>query len=115
MAREQAFLSALLLHKDRLGIAGDISQQYDRLLDAYRGIEHAEVIIATPLDEEGKERLSDQLWEIMDRKVVIDAQVDPSIVGGFRAKIGDTLIDGSIRNRLEALRKSLTGIGGNEY
>jgi F-type H+-transporting ATPase subunit delta len=62
------------------------------------------------LGDEDRERISSRFGEITGHKVVIDAQVDPSIVGGIKAKIGDTLIDGSIRNRLEALRKSLTGI-----
>lgn len=104
-------LACLLIRRGRLGMVDDISREYDRLLDAYHGTEHAEVITAVPLDEEDKEMLSRQLGEIMGRKVVIDARVDPSIVGGFRAKIGDMLIDGSIRNKLEALRKSLVEVG----
>ena len=104
-------LACLLMSRGRLKLANNISQEYDRLLDAYHGIEHAEVATALPLDDEDKERLSRQLGEIMGRKVVIDVQVDPSIVGGFIAKIGDTLIDGSIRNKLEVLRKSLVGTG----
>jgi len=104
-------LVCLLISRGRLRLANNISQEYDRLLDAYHGIEHAEVATALPLDDEGKERLSRQLGEMMGRKIVIDAQVDPSVVAGFIAKIGDTLIDGSIRNKLEALRKSLVGTG----
>lgn len=104
-------LAYLLVHKGRLSIAGDISLQYDRLLDIHYGIEHVEVITALPLADEDSERISSQFGEITGHKVAIDAQVDPSIVGGIKAKIGDTLIDGSIRNRLEALRKSLEGIG----
>lgn len=68
---------------------------------------HAEVVIALPLDDEDKEWLSRQFEEMMGHKVIIDAKVDPSIVGGFRAKIGDMLIDGSVRSRLETLRQSL--------
>jgi len=104
-------LACLLTSRSRLRFAGDISQQYDRLLDAYRGIEHAEVVTALPLEDEDKARISRRLGEIMGRKIVIDAQVDPSIVGGFIAKVGDTLIDGSMRGKLEALRKSLAGVG----
>ena len=103
-------LAYLLVKKHRLSIAGDISLQYDRLLDAHYGVEHVEVITALPLGDEDRERISSRFGEITGHKVVIDVQVDPSIVGGIKAKIGDTLIDGSIRNRLEALRKSLTGI-----
>jgi F-type H+-transporting ATPase subunit delta len=104
-------LAYLLVHKHRLSIARDISMQYDTLLDTHYGIEHVEVITALPLGDEDRERISSQFGEITGHKVVIDAEVDPSIVGGIKAKIGDTLIDGSIRNRLEDLRKSLMGSG----
>jgi F-type H+-transporting ATPase subunit delta len=104
-------LACLLMSRGRLRIAGDISQQYNLLLDAHYGIEHAEVVTALPLDDEDKETISHKLGEMTGHKVVIDAQVDPSVIGGFRAKIGDTLIDGSIRNRLESLRKSLAAVG----
>jgi F-type H+-transporting ATPase subunit delta len=103
-------LAYLLVHKDKLGTAVDISQQYDRLLDIYYGIEHVEVITALSLDDEDKERISSRFGEIIGRKVIIDAQVDPSIVGGIKAKVGDTLIDGSIKSKLGALRKSLVEI-----
>ena len=104
-------LTYLLVHKHRLSIAGDISLQYDRLLDAHYGVERVEVITALPLGGGDKEKISSRLGEITGSKIAIDAQVDPSIIGGIKAKIGDTLIDGSIRNRLEALRKSLVGLG----
>ncbi|HXZ94335.1 MAG TPA: ATP synthase F1 subunit delta [Dehalococcoidia bacterium] len=103
-------LAYLLVHKDKLGIAGDVSQQYDRLLDTYHGIEHVEVITALPLDDEDRERISSRFGEIIGRKVILDAQVDPSVVGGIKARIGDTLIDGSVRGKLGALRKSLVEI-----
>jgi F-type H+-transporting ATPase subunit delta len=103
-------LAYLLVHKDRLGSAGDISQQYDRLLDSYRGIEHVEVITALPLDDEDREKISSRFGEIIGRKVIIDAQVDPFIVGGIKARIGDTLIDGSVKGKLGALRKSLVEV-----
>ncbi len=103
-------LACLLMSRGRLRIAGDVSRQYDLLLDAHHGIARAEVVTALPLDNADKERISRRLGEMIGRKVVIDAQVDPSVIGGFRAKIGDTLIDGSIRNRLESLRKRLVGV-----
>ena len=104
-------LAYLLVHKKRLGIAGDISQQYDRLLDAHHGIQHVEVITALPLDDEDRERISSRFGEIIGHKVVIDTQVDPSIVGGIKAKIGDTVIDGSVKSKLGALMKSLVEAG----
>jgi ATP synthase, F1 delta subunit len=105
-------LASLLMSRDKLRIASDVSWDYNRLLDAHNGIEHAEVVTALPLDDEDKDRLSGKLGEMVGRKVIIDAQVDPSTLGGIKAKIGDTLIDGSVRNRLATLRKRLIEVGG---
>jgi len=100
-------LALLLESNGRLKLAKDISQQFNELLDFHRGIEHAEVSAAMPLVDEDREAISRRLGEIVRHKVVIDAQVDPSIIGGFIARIGDTLIDGSIRQKLETLKKNL--------
>ena len=104
-------LACLLVSRSMLRSAESISQEYDRLLDIYHGIEHAEVVTAMPLDDAGREELSRQLGEMIGRKVIVEAQTDPSVIGGFRAKIGDTLIDATVRNRLESLRKSLVEAG----
>jgi len=100
-------LALLLVSKGILRRGGDIFQQYNNLLDAHRGVERAKVTAALPLGDEEREAFSLHLGEMVKRKVVIDAQVDPSIIGGFIARVGDTLIDGSIRQRLERLKKSL--------
>ena len=104
-------LACLLMSRGKLKIIGDISQHYGRLLDAHYGIEHAELITAVSLDDEVKKNLSTRFAEMVGHKVVIDARVDPSIVGGFKAKISDTLIDGSIHNMLESLKKNLVEAG----
>jgi len=101
----------LLMSRGKLKILGDIFRQYERLLDAHYGIAHAEVVAAVSLDNEIKKSLSTQFAKMVGHKVIIDARVDPSIVGGFRARIGDTLIDGSIHNMLESLKKSLVEAG----
>lgn len=104
-------LALLLASKGRLKLAGDISQQYDELLDAHRGIEHAEVTAALPLTDENRQAISRRLGEMVERQVVVDARVDPSILGGFIARIGDRLIDGSIRQRLDTLKRKLVEAG----
>jgi len=100
-------LAVLLVSKGSLFRSGDIFQQYNNLLDVHRGVERARVTTALPLAPKEREVVSHRLGEIVDRKVVIDGQVDPSIIGGFIARIGDTLIDGSIRQKLETLKKKL--------
>ena len=104
-------LALVLVSKGILRRGNDIFQQYNTLLDVHRGIERAKVTAALPLADEDQEAISRRLEKIVERKVVIDAQVDPSIIGGFIAKVGDMLIDGSVRQRLETLKKSLVEAG----
>lgn len=104
-------LTYLLMSRGKLRILSDIAQHYERLLDRHHGLVHAEVLTAVPLHGEDRERLSRRFAELVGNKVIIDSRVDPSILGGFKAKIGDVLIDGSIRNTLESLRKNLVGAG----
>ena len=104
-------VACILMSRGKLKIIGNVSRQYDQLLDAHHGIEHAEVATALPLDDGDKARLASRLGEMVGQKIIIDAQTDPSIIGGFRARIGDMLIDGSIHNTLESLKKSLIGAG----
>ena len=101
-------LALFLVDRGELRIVDHILQEYTRLLDTYNGIEHVEIVTALPLDDKDKERVSQRLEGITRTKVIVDFQVDPSIIGGIKAKIGDTLFDNSIRNRLEILRKGLS-------
>ena len=104
-------LALLLVSGGIFSLIRAISQQYNDLLDAHRGIERSKVIAALPLGDEEQKAISGTLGEIVNRKVVIDVHVDPSIIGGFIARIRDTLIDGSIRQRLEALKERLVQAG----
>jgi F-type H+-transporting ATPase subunit delta len=104
-------LALLLVSKGILRRGGDIYRQYNQLVDAHRGVERAEVTAALPLTEENQDAISRRLENIVQHKVVVDAHVDPSILGGFIARVGDTLIDGSLRQRLENLRRSLVEAG----
>ncbi len=104
-------LTLLLVHKGALRLIRDIYRQYLSLLDAHRGVERAKVIAAVPLSDEERNSIAIGLGKLMERKVVVDHRVDPSIIGGFVARVGDLLIDGSIRQRLESLKKSLVEAG----
>jgi len=103
-----ANLTSLLMTRGRLRTLGDIAKHYERLVDRHHGILRAEVLTAVPLNDEERERFSTLFSELVEHTVIIDSRVDPSILGGFKARIGDVLIDGSIRNALESLRKRLS-------
>ncbi len=104
-------LVLLLVTKGRLGMIGDIADEYRRRLDSYRGIEQAEVITAIPLDEADKLKLAEHLGTIVGKKVVVKSEVDPGLIGGVVARIGSKLLDGSTRGKLLALKKELVGVG----
>ena len=102
-------LVLLLVVKKRLGIVEELASEYKRLVDEHHGIAHADVTTAVPLDEADRVWLTGKLSSITERKITLATQVIPAIIGGLAIRIGDKLIDGSTRSRLEALRKVLTG------
>jgi len=102
-------LAYLLVARRRLGIAGDIVTEYRRLVDEHRGIAHAEVATAVPVDEELEDKLARRLGDLVGKEIVLISRVDPSLIGGLMARVGDKLIDGSIKTRLLSLRQSLVG------
>ncbi|NWF93208.1 MAG: ATP synthase F1 subunit delta [Syntrophaceae bacterium] len=104
-------LALLLVDQAALRLSSHIFQQYNDLLDTYRGVQRAHVITAVPLTDEDRKIISNRLGKLMERKVIIDDRVDSSIIGGFIARMGDMLIDGSVRQRLDALKRSMMGVG----
>ena len=67
----------------------------------------AEVRSAMPLDESVRERLAQALSSNLGKDVEVKVVVDPSVMGGLSARIGDTIIDGTVRHRLDQLRERL--------
>jgi F-type H+-transporting ATPase subunit delta len=102
----------LLVKQGRLSMAGGIANEYERLVDKYRGIERAEVVAAIPLDEDEKQELARSLEAIVKKKIVVKTKVDSRIVGGVLAHIDGKLLDGSTHGRLMALKRKLAKAGG---
>ena len=100
-------LCYLLILKGRLKNINQIADEYEGLLDEQQGIKHAVVTTAVPVDDAEKQKITGQLEKITGKKVTVKLQVNPSILGGMVARIEDTLIDGSVRNRLDILRRDL--------
>jgi F-type H+-transporting ATPase subunit delta len=100
-------LANLLVAKRALGVVDRIADEFNRMADAHEGLEHALVTTAIDLDDTDRERLSSHLSVLTGKRVTLETNVDPDIIGGFVARIGDKLLDGSTRARLEALKKRL--------
>ena len=102
-------LVCLLVSRRRLSLISGIRQEYMRLVDAYHGRERVQVMSAVPLDTDEQERVTRLLREMVGREVVLESRVDPETLGGLVIRVGDKLIDGSVRGRLEDLKESLAG------
>lgn len=101
-------LICLLIAKGRMDIAADIAHEYERLLNSHRGIEQALVTTATPLSARDETRLKQLLGEMVGKKIILKTAVDPGLISGMTAGIGDKLIDGSTRSKLGALKRELS-------
>lgn len=74
-----------------------------------RDAELATVTVAADLDDAQRERLRSALEDHLDRKLALKVIVDPSVIGGVRARVGDTVIDGSLSGRLSTVRARVAG------
>lgn len=102
-------LAGLLLRRGRTALGPEISQAYQEILDRARGISHATVTSAVRLNEDELAAVQRKLEELTGGTVIVQTEVDESILGGLIVRIGDRLIDGSTRSRLVALKQRLAG------
>jgi F-type H+-transporting ATPase subunit delta len=100
------FLS-FLLDQRRLVDWDAIAAEYGRLADAAAGVTHVRVKSATPLDEAQRERLQRALEQRSGGRVQLELDVEPALVGGVVAQVGDLVYDGSLHTQLRQLRASL--------
>lgn len=97
----------LTVDKRRQRLLGDIAREFEALRDEHAGRTHVQVTVARPLDEEMTGRLTEALSRLTGKTAVPHVRVDPAVLGGAVIQAGDTIYDGSLRRRLERLRRSL--------
>jgi F-type H+-transporting ATPase subunit delta len=97
------FLS-LLAEKGREDVLLSIIDAFFRMQDEMLGIINVHVRAATELSEQQKTQLEQRFETYSKKKVRIDVRLDKQLIGGFIAKVGDTMFDGSVKRQLEILR-----------
>jgi F-type H+-transporting ATPase subunit delta len=107
LAEAPANLLSLLADRNRLAELGAIVDTFGRMADEKLGRVRALVTSAVPLDAATAERLSARLAQAAKGEVILQHAVDPSLIGGVVAQVGDLVYDGSIRTQLEDLRRTL--------
>jgi F-type H+-transporting ATPase subunit delta len=100
------FLS-FLVDQRRLVDWLEIETEYERLADVAAGVTHARVTSAAPLTDAQRQRLQRALEQKSGGRIELEVAVDPALVGGVVAQVGDLVYDGSLRTQLRQLRASL--------
>jgi F-type H+-transporting ATPase subunit delta len=97
----------LLLERGRIRALPAIARAYRELGDQHAGRVRATVTSAQPLAAADLERVRQSLEQRTHKKVMVESQVDPSLIGGLVARVGDLVLDGSVRTQLASLREKL--------
>jgi F-type H+-transporting ATPase subunit delta len=103
----QNFL-CLLVDKRRIQYFSAIEEAYDDFTNEILGYVKAKITTATPLPDEDHEALKESLEKVTHKKVILSANLEPDMLGGVIAEVGDKVFDGSIRNQLQKIGETLT-------
>ncbi len=97
----------LLFDKGRIGFLDSINDFYGKLADELKGVAQATLVSATELSEETVDRIKSALSKRTGKTVRLDVEQDPSLIGGIVTRIGDLVLDGSVKTQLVNMRESL--------
>lgn len=97
----------VVLDKGRHRVLPAIEKRYRDLVDEREGRVHATVTLAREPDEQTKERVAGRLSDIVGREVVPHFRTDENVVGGIVVRMADQVMDGSLRRRLDDLKREL--------
>jgi len=99
----------LLVEKKRAEILPEIAEEFQMMVDDEKNISHGSVTSAVELSDELQAKVQAALEKLTGKKVELSTSVDPSLIGGIVAKVGDLVLDGSIKTQLAGLKDSIKG------
>lgn len=99
------------IDKRRQRLLREMAGEYASLMDEHLGREHVEVTVARELDDEALAQVAERLSELLGKTAIPHQQVRPEILGGIVVRAGDTIYDGSLRRRLDRMRRQLVAAG----
>lgn len=101
----------ILFEKNRFHLIHEITANFKRIADEAQGQGVAEIKSAVPLTAETESQIVSRLEKMAGYKIKVKKEVDPRLIGGVVLRVRNQVIDGSIKNKLDALKKELTKIG----
>lgn len=102
----QNFLD-LLIENHRMPALLRIRREYDALWEAENHLLGVQITSAVELDKQIVSQIGDRIGEETGQKVQLSSHVDPDVLGGLVVRVGNTVLDASVRNRLETLRRQV--------
>ena len=102
----KSFLT-LLFEKGRFGYLSSINDFYQKLADELEGIARASLVSATELSSETVDKIRNTLSDKTGKDIILEVEQDPGLIGGIVTRIGDLVLDGSIKTQLLNMRESL--------
>ena len=99
----------LLVEKKRAEVLPEIAEEFQIMVDEEQNVSHGSVVSAVELSDELQAKVQATLEKLTGKKVELTTSVDPSIIGGVIAKVGDLELDGSIKTQLASLKDSIKG------
>jgi F-type H+-transporting ATPase subunit delta len=97
----------LLLRKRRIGITAAVAHEFKAIVERAKGLARAVVVSAVPLSEAEIQRLHGQLERSTGKKIVLERRLEPELLGGAYVRIGDRVVDRSVKTLLEAIANQL--------
>jgi F-type H+-transporting ATPase subunit delta len=97
----------LLVENHRLPVLPRLRRAFDDLWREERKLLAVTITSAVPLDEQAAQRIGDEIGRRTGRQVELTSSVDPELIGGLTLRVGNQILDASIRNRLESLRRQV--------
>lgn len=98
----------LLIDRGRQMLFGEIADVFGEMLDETRGRMNVEITSSSALSDVARTRLVTLLHERLGREIVTRERVDAGLLGGMTVRVGDTVIDGSLRTKLKRVREAMT-------
>ena len=100
-------LIVLLMENGHMMLFGEVINRFDYLLDKNSEIINVQITSSTKLSDDEVQQISSKIENKIQKKIDVKTETDSSIIGGIKLRVGNTLIDGSIYNRLQKMRDTL--------
>ena len=107
ISKVMASFLLLSFDKGRFEFLGDINDFYQKLVDELKGVLRASLVSASELSSETVDKIRTTLSKKTGKDIILEVEQDPGLIGGIVSRIGDLVLDGSIKTQLLNMRESL--------